>query len=486
MLREPGSARGAARAEPLVTRLIAALDAAGVRYCQWKGSGKPERWMSGEGDIDLLVDRASEAGLARVFERLGFKLALTAPSHQVPGVVSWLGPDDALRRLIHIHVHFKLVLGRAETRHYHLPIERAVLESTVPGERFRLPAPAFELVLFVLQQTLRHDFFMTRGATRERLDEIRPELLRLREQTTPADVSDVVERHLPDLSPGDFARCVASLDPEVPHRARLAAAWMLASRLGAHARGGTLVHYTRRLLTKLRRSLGPNDDERGKSLVSGGAIIALLGADGAGKSTCAKSIVRWLGTGVRTCHAHLGLPEKTWSTLAAGFALKLAQRLDRMRGRKQPSSLAAHLELFRHVCTARDRYILFRRMRRFATGGGIAVCERYPIPVSYALAGPSRARGLALDAESKIARGLRQLEEQLYDRMTPPELSIVLRVEPEVAVRRKTDEPEEYVRARARRMWTTDWTSAHARVIDAGRELEDVLAELRAVVWESL
>lgn len=42
------------------------------------------------------------------------------------------------------------------------------------------------------------------------------------------------------------------------------------------------------------------------------------------------------------------------------------------------------------------------------------------------------------------------------------------------------------MRARARRMWETDWSRANADVIDAGRPLEEVLAELRATVWAAL
>lgn len=472
--------------DSLVARLCAALASSDIRYCQWKGSGKPERWTAGEGDIDLLVDRADEPALAALFARLGFKLALAAPARQIPGVVSYLGPDAALGKLIHVHVHYKLILGRAETRHYHLAIERAILTTALQRLFFKTPAPEFELILFVLQQTLRHDPLVAPGTTRERLEQLQPELRRLQQQADTDAIARAITELLPDISIEDFGRCVASLDPLLPARRRLAAAWMLGSRLSAHARGGSLAHYARRIGGKVARAVGPNDTDSGKSLTGGGAVIALLGADGAGKSTCAKILVQWLGAELKTCHAHLGLPPRSGSTLAAGFALKVGQLLDRRRGRTTPSSLVAHLELMRHVCTARDRYHQFRRLRRFAADGGIAICERYPIRESWSLAGPSKVQGLALDAQSRMARGLRQLEEDLYLKITPPDLSIVLRVDPEVAVRRKTDEPEPYVRARARRMWTTDWSTANAVVMDAGRDLAEVVADLRSIVWRAL
>jgi len=46
----------------LVLELGDALERRNVNYCcQWKGNWKKKRWMSGEGDIDLLVDRTTRS-----------------------------------------------------------------------------------------------------------------------------------------------------------------------------------------------------------------------------------------------------------------------------------------------------------------------------------------------------------------------------------------------------------------------------------------
>lgn len=470
----------------LVARLGSALEAADVRYCQWKGHGKTARWTSGDGDIDLLVDRVSAPAFARTLEALGFKPAIASPATQVPGVVSWLGFDPALGRLIHIHVHYKLILGRAETRHYHLAIERAVHNSALQRLCFKTPAPELELILFVLQQTLRHDPLVAPGTSQERVALLQGELRRLEGEADPAAVIAAVGSRLPEVGIALFERCLAALRPAASHVNRILARRALARRLAACAHGGGPSALLRRVVRRIARAIGPNNADSGKRLVAGGSVIALLGADGAGKSTCARELVNWLGTELKTCHAHLGRPPRSASTMLAGGALKVAQRLDRLRRRAHPSSLAAHLELLRHVCTGRDRWLLHRRMRRFAAAGGIAICERYPTPENAPLAGPSKARGVALDAQSRLARGLRKLEAWWYRGISQPDQTLVLRVEPELAVRRKTTEPEDYVRARARRMWETDWSRANADVIDAGRPLEEVLADLRATVWAAL
>jgi len=147
---------------------------------------------------------------------------------------------------------------------------------------------------------------------------------------------------------------------------------------------------------------------------------------------------------------------------------------------------AGFLDLLRHVCTARDRYRLFTKARRFAAAGGIALCERYPIAENRLLVGPEIGRLLGHGRETPPARRLLRAEQGYYRHITPPDVIVVLMVDPQVAVRRKTTEPPDYVRARARIIWETDWTGTGAHLVDAGRPLPEVVADLKVLVWSEV
>ena len=97
-----------------------------------------------------------------------------------------------------------------------------------------------------------------------------------------------------------------------------------------------------------------------------------------------------------------------------------------------------------------------------------------------------RIRELSGKPPSPLARRMAALEESYYARMPRPEHVFVLDVDPDLAVRRKTDEPSDYVRARAEQMRRADWTGTKATHIDAGRPLPVVLAQLRELVWAAL
>jgi thymidylate kinase len=129
---------------------------------------------------------------------------------------------------------------------------------------------------------------------------------------------------------------------------------------------------------------------------------------------------------------------------------------------------------------------VYVKARRFAAAGGVAVTERYPIAQNRPLVGPCIHAFVAAAPNQRLAQLLQAAEEWYYRQILLPDQVIVLRVDPEVAVRRKTTEPPDYVRRRARVIWDVDWSATSAHVVDAGRPLVEVVAELKTLVWAGL
>ena len=459
----------------LVTRLGAALGERGIVYCQWKGHGKRERWATGRGDIDLLVDRASWSEFAEVLGSLGFKLALPPAGREASGVVHFYGLDERRGDLIHIHAYQRLAIGSPWRTHYRIPLERELLATAelLDDGVFKTAAPELELVVLVLRLVLRHELRdVLRREPPRWLDGALTELDRLEERATPAQVERVLSRLLPEVSPRLFERARATLLPGCPAPRRLLIRAQLARALRPHASRPTVFAFGERLWRRVR--------PRGQSLAGGGAVVALLGGDGSGKSTCAEALKAWLAPELGTLHLHLGRPPRSLATLVVGGALKIARLL-----RVSPR-LTAHLNLLRSVATGRDRARLHDQAFRFAAGGGIAICERYPLPQSWALSGPSEAQGVAAAVQSTLATRWRRWERRLYERMARPDLVFVLRLDAETAVRRKPSEPADYVRERARLTAAADWTGTGAVIVDAAQPLPQVVATLKAELWKSL
>ena len=70
----------------LIQELSAALDRENIRYCHWKSNEALYRSLSGDNDLDLLIDPAHRFQFSRLLVRLGFKQAASLQDAGYPGM----------------------------------------------------------------------------------------------------------------------------------------------------------------------------------------------------------------------------------------------------------------------------------------------------------------------------------------------------------------------------------------------------------------
>src|SRR5215216_6886032 len=140
----------------LIQELCKALDLEGVIYCHWKSNAALARSARGDNDLDLLIRRHSLQRFTAILQRLGFKEAHVPSEREVSGIANYYGYDPAADRLVHVHAHYQLVLGDDMTKNYHLPIERPYLDSALQAGIFKIAAPEFELIVFIIRMMLKH------------------------------------------------------------------------------------------------------------------------------------------------------------------------------------------------------------------------------------------------------------------------------------------------------------------------------------------
>ncbi len=494
----------------LIHRLCEALEAERITYCHWKSNNALDRSISGDNDLDLLVSRADIPRFTGILCRLGFKQAKAAAEKQMPGVLDYYGYDEAADRLIHVHAHYQLILGHDMTKNYRLPIERQYLDSAVQDYLLKVPAPEFEFIVFVIRMILKHskwDVILGGEGTLKTAE--RQELSYLQARINRERVDDILKQHLPYLNVELFNNCIQALQPACSTWTRVKTGQQLQTRLQAYARRplpvDTYLKLWRRVALAIRRRIFKSSPKY--RLESGGAMIAIVGGDGAGKSTAIDGLYTWLSKNFETTKVHLGKPAWSWRTITIRGILKIGNLLglypveSSVRETFNQKSLVSpgYPWLVREVCRAHDRYWTYIKARRFAANGGLVICDRFPLPhirlmdgllakqfINQLIDGPQADQFMSPHQASRLTRRLIKLEESYYQQIVLPELLVVLKVNPEIAVRRKTDEDATYVRKRSSEIWELNWEGTDAHIIDGSKSKTEVLSELKVLIWSEL
>lgn len=477
------------RAIALVHDLCAELAAERVSWCHFKSNTFLDRSRTGENDLDLLIARADEDRFSAVMHRLGFKLARRR-KQGLPGVLDYYGHDGESGRVVHVHAHYQLVVGDDLTKSYRMPLEEAFLGSAQRDGEFLVPAPELELILLVIRLTLKHLTWDAVVLRRSRIPaSARSELADLEGRAEAGEVERRLEQALPLVSRQGFEECRLALAPDAGKLAGIRAGGHLLADLTPCARRSRAadlgLKFWRRgaeITARLASRRAPP-----KQPVAGGRIIAFIGADGAGKSTAVEEVGKRLGKTFAVVRAHIGRPQKSWTTRALrsiararSAYLLLARRL----GRSTPSRATQHAVLA--AALARDRYRAVRRIRRAATNGALVLCDRFPLRQLELMDGPRVERVRDPDRWRRLTDWLAVREQRYYQAITAPDALIVLLVDPEIAVARQPTEPADSIRERWREVLAVDWDAVHAHVVDASQPREAVLARVESLIWSEI
>ena len=483
----------------LIEKLCGALEAEGINYCHWKSNNALDRSASGDNDLDVLVDRVDAARFTKILIEFGFKQVFASAEKQMIGVLDFYGYDEKSGRLIHIHAHYLLVIGHDMTKNYRLALETPFLESATQRELFSVPSPEFEFVVFVFRMNLKYstwDVFL-QSRRMMKLSE-RQEMEYLLARCNKDQVNKIVTDHLAHVGVDLFEKCVQALGANYPTRNRINTGIKLQSRLKAHIRrpifSNVIMKIRNRAVFGLRRRM--NKTLLKHRIAAGGLMIAIIGGDGSGKTTAVNELYSWLSKEFITMTKHMGKPQETLFTrlvrglLKIGYLLRLYPHLNSNNlydlDPETSNFKGKYPWMIRENLKARDRYLTYAKVKRFANNGGIVISDRFPISQIKLMDGPCCMQ-INNDAKMNwLTKFLVVTEEKFYRMIAKPELMIVLKVNPEIAVKRKIDEKPKDVFARSTEVWEIDWKDTQVKVVDASRSQREVLSSIKSLIWTEL
>jgi hypothetical protein len=475
------------------------LEKEGIDCCHWKSNQHLPEALCGKTDLDVLVGEKDSASCEKILRELNFKKMISAPSGRYPGIEDWLGFDPSTGGLLHIHLHYALIVGDDRLKNYLLPIGVWLLKDCRKQEGVSTPHYEKELIILILRIILKADYkTLTRPLYKRRKfpfpDSVRVELDWLLERYNPEDLSGALGASGLNLKAETFLAFIRRYE-----EGRLTgfALWQIKISIGPnlkpYRRYSGWAYWRRQLLAhaKTSRLARRFRKKRKKALASKSLYFALVGSDGSGKTRLAEDLKHWLRWKLEARHLYFGIPKKSFRSKLWSRPLSLCASLRKRSERLRLSGLARFwdrchgmINARRWVSLAEQRLELHRHARELAAQGTVVIAERFPLRQFASMKEPMDGPRIP-EQGSRSTRRLAAKERDLYEKIELPDQIYVLQVSLDELRRRKNDLGLDTHREKAEAVNALK-EDERFRLINAEAAYEEVLLEIKNRIWQAL
>jgi thymidylate kinase len=495
----------------IVQKLTRRLDREKIRYCHWKSNEHVDAAVRGQTDLDVLADRAERVKLKQVLGEVGFKQFASVSALKYIDIEDYIAMDEETGTLVHFHLHYQLELGERYLKGYHLPWEELMLSTRIYDREYQIYVadPNLETILLVVRAGLK-------VRNRDRLThflgknyfqgDILREFRWLEQRIDRAKVKQLSQELLGEAASRIVMDAIAEeshlqklLLPRNPMRSALKPYRLY------HPIVSTSLRWTREvqnIFDKVQSRYLHLPVKTKRVPVSGrGLTIAILGADGAGKSTVTAEIVKGLSKRIDVFQVYLGSGDGPASMLRLPliWARKIIKAVrSRKTSEQSPTEKTSHSiknsklyklgNLLWAITLVYEKRGKLKQARAARDSGMVIVCDRYPQSQI-----PEFNEGPLLSHEmgnsSRIFQAIQDWEVKSYQQMAaamPPDLVIKLNVSPEVALTRKQSLPE-LIEKKVAAIQALNFPAQTLVInLDADRPLDDVILQAKHAVWENI
>ena len=467
------------------------LNDTGVSYCHWKSNSHLMEGLAGNTDLDLLFSIKHKAKVQYALDKFEFKQVISPPPRNYPDLEDYIGFDQYSGKLVHFHIHYKLILGEQLLKNYHLPIEILMLNATEFDNGIKIPARELELLMLII-----------RSCMKVRARDIFLHLFRIKPSLFPPGIIEEYNFLINNYSPEKFKDFFIKTSLPLPYSkivefiskitaGNLSSADILKMRyyifnkLRPFRRHNYIITLRNKLknniyLTPIIRKIFPLHK---KYLGNKGILIAIVGADGSGKTTLVKDLTKWLSWKMQVRTLYFGIPK----TLALKIVNKLISfllfptRIGLKKAFAPVVNLGHYISARRWIWLAGKRLRIYLKAFAWTGKGVVVIADRYPLREFWNMESPMDGPRIRKECgvESKKRA---ESEEHYYSQIGLPDKVFILKTDI-VELRKRKKDLDFHSHQEKAEMVNSIKESSHISIINAARAYPDVLKELKQRIW---
>jgi thymidylate kinase len=505
----------------IVCDLVADLDKHNIQYCHWKSNEHLLPAVKGDTDLDILFDQRQKQKVDKILTGTGYVKFKPRWYLKYPQIEDYLSIDAVTGKLVHVHAHFRLVLGEKRIKSYRLPWEHQILRNRIWDSDcgiFRSDS-CHELLLLLVRLVLKlpvGSVIPNRAfkSIKEAAD-ANQEFHWLKDRVTKSQLQKLGKSLLGDRSEDALAglymkgldrkrlqKLLIAAKPTIDQCCRYGKFTRLCVRV---ARNSTYI------AARVNQKLGLFDFPVRRTAIHNGLIITLMGPDGSGKSTQIKIIKKILSAKIDVLSIYMGSGDGKASLVRLPLILckKIIKKIcqgDKPTKKNTPSentfrgnegsgqhngrhhgkfSLTRSIwNILWAVSLSLEKTIKLKRAARARARGMIVICDRYP---QTTIQGFNDGPLLQEYAKSsfKFLRWLARFEIKCFSNIekTPPDLAVKLMGDPDVLHLRRPEMNREKIVEKQEGIRSIRFPyKTRVQVIDANLPIEGVTIQIMSTL----
>ena len=470
-------------------------EAENLNWCHWKSNIRLKDSLSGRTDLDILVHPEHIDIFQLKLKKCKFVEFKSPPWGNYSGVTNWLGNDPKTGKIIHFHLHERLLTGLKSVKAHSLPWNRIFLEATIKDKYSGFP---------IIPTSLEVHLLMTRELSKSSI------ISRFYFMKFRGNIIDkfIVEEMQALLNLSDNKDIISwgnilwgEDNSKEISKILISREWFEFRNLNRLSKlsKNTLEKYSniswyqsffiklfnvslRNITIFLAKFFGKFSAKM--TLKKQGPIISIVGCDGAGKTTLNNALKKWLSCRVETKALYLGSKNIFMKFLQKKLkSKKVIRKFVSVKNIKNNKLI----KLFFAVYSAHMKLYTINRAKYLSKKGKVILTDRIT-QTEFLGDIYDSSSDLDINKLNLLERILFKYEKFIFKKISyfKPDLIIRLVVKPEIAIKRKPNHDFEVLKNKSNIFNKLKFEGIQKIDIDANQNFEEVLKQAKNNIWECI